>query len=217
MPCGVQLSRGVREREYLRILSEVLVQPGEVPHAPLEECGEFAQLDPAEGRRDLGGLEVPADFVEDEQVVVLESVELREEAPVLLLRAKELALASPSPASQHETAVDELLVVEQHHPARPRSGNDVGEREARHADLGASPRGGAAQCGAQAVTGVLYESEVVALADVADAVPIRTVADQIRLVLPEMTDKQLEEAIKGMRQEVTAESTKKMKEMLVFS
>ena len=62
-------------------------------------------------------LEVPADLVEDEEVVVLDAVDLGEEALVALLRAVDLRLGPPAPAAQQQAAVDELVVVEQHHPA----------------------------------------------------------------------------------------------------
>src|SRR5262249_12444251 len=97
MPRGVELRRGAREHEYLRVAREVLVEPREVPLAALEETGELAQLHAPERSRDLGRLEVPSDLVEDEQVVVLDPVELGEEVPLALARAEELRLPPAPP------------------------------------------------------------------------------------------------------------------------
>ena len=58
-------------------------QAREVVLARREVVGELVELDEPERGRELGRLEVPADLVEDEEVVVLEvAVDRREEAPV---------------------------------------------------------------------------------------------------------------------------------------
>jgi hypothetical protein len=133
------------------VRSELLAQPREVALPPLEERGQLAQLHAPERGRELGRLEVPADLVEDEQVVVLDPVDVREEAPLALARAEQLRLAAPTPAPQREAAIDERVVVEQHHAARPGRGDDVREREARDADVRSQPGRRSAQPRTEAV------------------------------------------------------------------
>ena len=104
-----------------------------------EVVGQLLELDDAERGGELRRLEVPADLVEDEQVVVLEvAVDRREEPPLdALAGAEDLHLRAPAPAAQQQAAVDELVVVEADHAAGARRGDDVREGERRDRDVAA--------------------------------------------------------------------------------
>ena len=122
----------------------------EVALAPSQVVGQLAQLHDAERGADLARLEVPADLVEDEEVVVLDAVDLGEEPPVALLRAEELRLrcAGPSGAAAAHRSISSSSSSSTMPPVRG-GGDDVREREARDADVGARAGGRAAQRGAE--------------------------------------------------------------------
>ena len=72
------------------------------------------------------GSKFQPDLVEDEQVVVLDAVEVAEEAIAQALAAPNSCdLAAPAPAPQQQAAIGQRLVVEAHHSAGAGGGDDV--------------------------------------------------------------------------------------------
>ena len=121
------------------------------------------------------GLEVPADLVEDEEVVVFEvAVDRREEAPVdAFAGSVDLRLRPASPAAQQEAPVDEIVVVEAHHAAGSGRGDDVGQRERRDRDVRPGAGRRSAQRRPERVAGVLDDLQPMRVGDRADAIPVR--------------------------------------------
>src|SRR5690606_4926495 len=94
VPGRIDAGRHLREHEDVRSPGEDPGEELEVPLPPGQVLRELPHLDAAEGGRELARLEVPTDLVEDEEVVVLDSVEIAEEGSRPLLRAEELGLAA---------------------------------------------------------------------------------------------------------------------------
>jgi hypothetical protein len=78
-----------------------------------------------------------------------------------------------------ERTIDELGIIEAHHPAGPRSRDDVRQGEARERNVAARSGRRPAQRRPEAVARVLHDLELVAVGDLADAVPVGAVPDQV--------------------------------------
>ena len=176
-------SVSLRQREEVGPAAEVAAGEREVALPARQVVGELVELHQAEGGRQLGRLEVPAQLVEDEQVVVLErrpSMVREEPAVHALAGAEELDLRAPSPAPQQQRPVGHVVVVEADHPAGAGRGDDVREGETGEADVGPGTGRRAAQGEAERVAGVLDDLQAVGVGDRPDAIPVGGVADQVR-------------------------------------
>ena len=139
--------------------------------------GQLLELLEPEGRTHLRRLEVPAELVEDEHVVVADAVDVFPEVALALARAVELHLGATAPAAQQQAAVAQVLVVEHHHAAVARARDDVRVGEAGEADVGAGAGRSAAQRVTERVARVFDDEQVVAIGDRAHGVPVGGVAD----------------------------------------
>ena len=158
VPRGVDLGRGARAARTRRAAARTAaVSRSKLRLRRARLSGSLSSCTRPNAAESSDGLEVPADLVEDEEVVVFEvAVDRREEAPVdALARAVDLRLRAAAPAAQEQAAVDELVVVEAHHAAGAGRGDDVREREARDGDVGAGAGRRAAQRRAERVARVL--------------------------------------------------------------
>ena len=97
VPTGLEPLQLARQHEHVGIGAEERRQDVEVALPAGEVDRQLAQLHIAERGADLARLEVPAHLVEDEQVVVLDAVDLGEEALVTLLGCRRTGARNDGP------------------------------------------------------------------------------------------------------------------------
>src|SRR5262249_19702495 len=155
--------------EALRIGAQERRVQLEAAAPPLVVRGQFLQLLEAERRAEFGRLEVPADVVEDEEVVVPHAVEVLPEVAVAFARSEQLWFRTTTPSPVRQATVDERRIVEHYHAAVSGTRDDVREREARDRDVGARAGRCAAESRAERIARILDHREPVPVRDRADA------------------------------------------------
>ena len=175
VPAGLDAVGEAREREQVGPPGEVRAGEREVALATGEVVGELVELHEAEGGRQLGRLEVPADLVEDEEVVVLEAVvDGAEEALVDALASEPKSCTSERRPQRRSSSAWSARSSSSKHtmPPVPAAVMMCERAKLVSADVGAGAGGRAPQGEAEGVARVLDHEQAVAVGDGADGVPV---------------------------------------------